>query len=95
MERGVQVVDTKLVSLLAEAKRPMDIKVLLASQNDCVLPIVEENLLGAGMFSLVAELAGKKGRSEKVLEIWTKFVSSSYRSSSATKLIGSRGRRIG
>lgn len=78
------------MSLLAEAKRPMDIKVLLASQNDCVLPIVEENLLGAGMYSLVAELAGKKGRNEKVLEIWTKFVPSSDRSTSAKKLIDSR-----
>lgn len=75
------------MSLLAEAKRPMDIKVLLASQNDCVLPIVEENLLGAGMYGLVAELAGKKGRNEKVLEIWTKFVLRFDQSATMMRLI--------
>ncbi|GAA5933539.1 uncharacterized protein JCM15063_001342 [Sporobolomyces koalae] len=72
------VVDTTLVSLLATANRPQDIKVLLAAPNDCVLPLIEQDLIDAGLYQLVAELALKKGRTERVLEIWTKILDGDY-----------------
>lgn len=68
----LQVVDTTLVSLLAEANRPLDIRVLLASANDCVVERVERSLVDAGSYQLVAELALRRGDSIKALQVWTK-----------------------
>ncbi|GAA6016850.1 hypothetical protein JCM11491_001827 [Sporobolomyces phaffii] len=88
------VVDTTLVSLLATANRPEDIKVLLASRNDCVLSRVEQPLLDAGLYDLVAELALKAGRTGRVLEIWTKLVEGEYPPSNRDATEPSTTRRV-
>ena len=80
------VVDTSLVCLLAKEGRPMDIKVLLASSNDCVWnESIEQELLQQGqqnddgdggglLVRLVSDLNLSKGKFEKVLKIWIKSV---------------------
>ncbi|GAA5979077.1 hypothetical protein JCM5350_007058 [Sporobolomyces pararoseus] len=85
------VVDTSLVCLLAKEGRPMDIKVLLASSNDCVWnESIEQELLeqgqrdvdgdsGGGLVGLVSDLNLSKGKFEKVLKIWIKVVDGEYR----------------
>ncbi|GAA5907483.1 uncharacterized protein JCM6883_001219 [Sporobolomyces salmoneus] len=80
------VVDTSLVSLLASAAtRPRleDIRILLASPNDVVVSAIEPSLEENGLWGLVAELAGRKGRWERVLEVWTKIVEGEYKDDSS------------
>ncbi|GAA5872000.1 hypothetical protein JCM1840_004768 [Sporobolomyces johnsonii] len=72
------VVDTTLVKLLAEQDRPDDIKVLLASPNDCVLPQVEPALLQAKQYQLLSDILLTRGETTKTLEIWSKIVDGTY-----------------
>ncbi|BGP41415.1 hypothetical protein JCM10449v2_005395 [Rhodotorula kratochvilovae] len=72
------VVDTTLVRLLAEQRRPDDIRVLLAGANDCVLPAVESALRDAGMYTLLAGVLRERGEVGRVLEIYSKIVDGEY-----------------
>ncbi|GAA5958846.1 hypothetical protein JCM3765_000755 [Sporobolomyces pararoseus] len=73
------LVDTSLVCLLAKENRPMDIKILLASSNDCVFDEnLEFKLLKLGLVGLVIELELSKNRFEKVLKIWLKVFKGEY-----------------
>lgn len=72
--RPLQVVDTALVRLLAEQRRPDDIRVLLAGPNDCVLREVEQALHDAGLHALLAGVLRERGETARVLDIWTRCV---------------------
>ncbi|GAA5879657.1 hypothetical protein JCM3774_002398 [Rhodotorula dairenensis] len=72
------VVDTSLVKLLAEHARPDDIRVLLAGPHDVVLPEIEQSLLDAGMYQLLAEIWLEKRETAKVLDLWSRIVDGEY-----------------
>ncbi len=68
------MVDTSLVKLLAEYNRPDDIRVLLGGPHDVVLQEVEQALLDAGMYELLAGIWLEKREDAKVLDLWTRCV---------------------
>ncbi|GAA6019435.1 hypothetical protein JCM8202_001808 [Rhodotorula sphaerocarpa] len=72
------VVDTSLVKLLAEYNRPDDIRVLLGGPHDVVLQEVEQALLDAGMYELLAGIWLEKREDAKVLDLWTRIVDGEY-----------------
>ncbi|GAA5904811.1 hypothetical protein JCM8208_001362 [Rhodotorula glutinis] len=72
------VVDTTLVRLFAEQRRPDDIRVLLAGPNDCVLAEVQGALHEAGMYALLAGVLRERGETARVLDIWTKIIDGEY-----------------
>ncbi|TNY19371.1 hypothetical protein DMC30DRAFT_448017 [Rhodotorula diobovata] len=78
------VVDTALVRLLAEQRRPDDIRVLLAGPNDCVLREVEQALHDAGLHALLAGVLRERGETARVLDIWTRIVDGEYDDPSLT-----------
>ncbi|BGP09381.1 hypothetical protein JCM10049v2_005249 [Rhodotorula toruloides] len=72
------VVDTTLVKLLAEQSRPDDIRVLLAGPHDCVVKQVEQALLDAGLYQLLASILLEKGETMRVLDIWSRIIDGEY-----------------
>uniref|UniRef100_A0A0K3C490 BY PROTMAP: gi/472583522/gb/EMS21155.1/ TGF beta receptor associated protein [Rhodosporidium toruloides NP11] gi/647396884/emb/CDR39543.1/ RHTO0S04e06238g1_1 [Rhodosporidium toruloides] n=1 Tax=Rhodotorula toruloides TaxID=5286 RepID=A0A0K3C490_RHOTO len=72
------VVDTTLVKLLTEQSRPDDIRVLLSGPHDCVVKEVEQALLDAGLYQLLAGILLEKGETARVLEIWSRIIDGEY-----------------
>ncbi|BGP33373.1 hypothetical protein JCM10296v2_005173 [Rhodotorula toruloides] len=72
------VVDTTLVKLLAEQSRPDDIRDLLSGPHDCVVKEVEQALLDAGLYQLLAAILLEKSETARVLEIWSRIIDGEY-----------------
>ena len=71
-----QVVDTVLAKLFAQFEKTTDLYGLLQGPNDVVVSEVETAFQEAGQYSALCMLYKQHGDDEKLLETWSKCVSS-------------------
>lgn len=75
----IQVVDTVLAKLFCEDEKTRDLYTLIREPNHIVLSELEPTLIRTGQYNALCILFKERGEDIKLLDAWSKYVSSHVR----------------